>query len=279
MLRGRDFERRATAEVQRAEDRLRTLALAQLLGEQLQPRGVRHRGEVSLDLLGALRAVALAPARLGVVLDQLAQLEDAVHQGLRAWRAAGHVHVDRHELVGRDQRVVVEDAHRAAAGAHRDRPLGLEHLVVEAADDRRHLDRDPARQDDQVGLARGGPEGLEAEARDVHARAGGLELLHRAAGQTESEREERVRASPGDGLLKRRGEHAFVHVAFELLAVHARGRGRAEQLGAAQQFLGVVRVDDADDPVPPATSTGSRFISTRVLPCATRIRRPRSTAR
>src|SRR5580693_3714876 len=54
------------------------------------------------DLLGALRAVALPPARLWVLLDQLAQLEDAVHQSLGPWRAAGHVHVDRHELVGGD---------------------------------------------------------------------------------------------------------------------------------------------------------------------------------
>ena len=85
-------------------------------------------------------------------------------------------------------RVVVEDAHRGRAGAHRDRPLGLEHLVVDAPDDRRHLDRDAARQDEQVGLARRGAEGLEAEARDVHARGDDRHHLDRAAGQAEGRR-------------------------------------------------------------------------------------------
>src|ERR1700722_8224382 len=70
------------------------------------------------DLLGALCVVALAPARVGILLDQLAQLEDAVHQSLGARGAAGYVHVDRHELVRGHERVVVEHAHRAAASAH-----------------------------------------------------------------------------------------------------------------------------------------------------------------
>ena len=155
------------------------------------------------------RAVAVAPAHVGVVLHHLAQLEDSVHQRLRARRAAGHVHVDRHELVGRHERVVVEHAHRAAAGAHRDRPLGLEHLVVEPADDGRHLDRHAPGEDDQVGLARRGAERLVPETRDVHARPGRLELLHRAAGQPEREREERVRARPRDRRVERRRQDAL----------------------------------------------------------------------
>src|ERR1044072_5499213 len=64
------------------------------------------------DLLGAARAVALAPAEVRVVLDHLAQLEDPVHEGLGPRWAARHVDVDRHELVGGHDRVVVEDAHR-----------------------------------------------------------------------------------------------------------------------------------------------------------------------
>src|SRR4051812_15544965 len=62
------------------------------------------------DLDGALRAVALAPAHRRVAVDHRAQLEDPVHQGLRARWAARDVHVDRQELVGRDDGVVVEDA-------------------------------------------------------------------------------------------------------------------------------------------------------------------------
>src|SRR4051795_4206985 len=86
------------------------------------PGGVRSRDEDvdgavgrrigGDDLLGAAGAVALAPAHVWVLLDHLAQLEDPVHERLRPRRAARHVHVDRHELVGRDDRVVVEHAHR-----------------------------------------------------------------------------------------------------------------------------------------------------------------------
>src|SRR5215213_2809999 len=71
------------------------------------------------DLLRATGAVALAPAHVGVVLDHLAQLEDPVHERLGPRRTAGNVNVDRHELVGRHDRVVVEDAHRGRAGTHR----------------------------------------------------------------------------------------------------------------------------------------------------------------
>ncbi len=196
-----------------------TPALSRSSARAARARGVRHRG-------GSPRcpgAVALAPAHVGVVLDHLAQLQDAVHQRLRPRRAAGHVHVDRHELVGRHERVVVEHAHRAAARAHRDRPLRLEHLVVEPADDRRHLDRHAPREDDQVGLARRGAERLEAEAGDVHARAGGLELLHRAARQPESEREERVRARPGDG---RRASSSARVPRRSVRVLRPRGEGR-----------------------------------------------------
>src|SRR3954447_18078648 len=77
------------------------------------------------ELLGAERVVLLAPARVAAGNDLLAQLEDAVHQRLGPRRAAGDVDGDRHELVGRHDRVVVEDAHRARARAHGDRPLRL----------------------------------------------------------------------------------------------------------------------------------------------------------
>src|SRR3954452_10275226 len=78
-------------------------------------RDVGRRRHGLEDLLGALGAVALAPAEVRLLDDHLAQLEDAVHERLRARRAARDVDVDRHELVGRHDRVVVEDAHRARA--------------------------------------------------------------------------------------------------------------------------------------------------------------------
>src|SRR5436305_8493648 len=49
----------------------------------------RRRGALGGDdLLGALGPVALAPAEVGVLLDHLAQLEDAVHERLAPRRAA-----------------------------------------------------------------------------------------------------------------------------------------------------------------------------------------------
>src|SRR3954454_22099828 len=95
--------------------------------------------ELLVELLRALAAVARAPALIGLGHDHRAQLEDGVYERLRARRAARHVQVDWHELVRRHDRVVVEDALRGRAGPHRDGPLRLEHLVVDAADDRGHL--------------------------------------------------------------------------------------------------------------------------------------------
>src|SRR4051794_34097948 len=171
------------------------------------------------DLLGALGSIALAPAEVRLLLDHLAQLEHAVHERLGPRRAAGHVHVDRHELVGRDDRVVVEDAHRARAGAHGDRPLGLEHLVVDAADDRGHLDADAAAEDQEVGLTRRGAEGLEAEARHVDAGGDQAHHLDRAAGEAEGGRGKRVAARPVQRAVERRGEDALLDVALQLGAL------------------------------------------------------------
>ena len=91
-------------------------ALAQLVRDQLQSGGVRHQASCGLrlrvrsraaaatfgcgQLLGALGLVALAPAQVGVALDLALELEDAVDQRLGPGRAAGHVDVDRQELVG-----------------------------------------------------------------------------------------------------------------------------------------------------------------------------------
>src|SRR3954469_7160093 len=179
-------------------------------------RDVDRRGDGVDDLLGALGVVALAPAEVGLLLDHPAQLEDPVHERLGARRAARHVHVDRHELVGRHDRVVVEQAHRARARAHGDGPLGLEHLVVDAAHDRRHLDRDAAGEDEQVGLAGRGAEGLEAEARDVDARGDDAHHLDRAAGEAERRREDRVAARPVERLVERRRQDTLLDVLVQL---------------------------------------------------------------
>jgi hypothetical protein len=132
------------------------------------------------------------------------------------------VHVDGEELVGGDDRVVVEHAHGAGAGAHGDGPFGLEHLVVDAADDRRHLDADAPGEDEQIGLAGAGAHGFGADAGDVEAAADEGDHFDRAAG-----------AGPGEGGVERGGEDAAADVFLKLVVAHV----------AAQHALGVVLAD------------------------------------
>ena len=185
-------------------------------------------------------------------------------QRLGPRRAAGHVDVDRQELVrARDQRVVVEDAGARRAGAHRDHPLRLEHLVVDAADDRRHLDRDAAREDQHVGLARRRAEDLGAEARAVVARRDDRHHLDRAAGEAEGGGPERVRARPVERLLERRREHAAPRRTASRSAPSRSPRSRSR----ARSWR--VRKSSRRRRRP---TTFSRFISTRALLAATRTR-------
>src|SRR3954451_5524809 len=51
-------------------------------------------------LLGSVGVVAAPPALVGAAHDLALQLGEPVEDGLRARRAARHVDVDRHELVG-----------------------------------------------------------------------------------------------------------------------------------------------------------------------------------
>ena len=73
--------------------------------------------------------------------DLLLQLQDAVEQRLGRRRAARHVDVDRHDAVAAaHHRVgIVVVAAAVGAGAHRDHPARLGHLVVDLAQRRRHL--------------------------------------------------------------------------------------------------------------------------------------------
>ena len=133
-------------------------------------------------------------------LDLLLQLEQALEQRLGARRAAGDVHVDRHDLVDAvdDVVAVVEGSAAGRAGAHGDDPLGLGHLLVEALEHRRHLLVDGAGHDHEVALARRGPEDLHAVPSDVEAGKARAEHLDRAAGEAVGEREHGVRARPAE---------------------------------------------------------------------------------
>src|SRR5207245_11629924 len=79
---------------------------------------------------------------------------------------------------------------------HRDDVLGLGHLLVEAQDGGRHLVRDGAADDHQVGLPRAGGKGDDAEADEVVTRHRRGDELDRAAGKTEVEDPEAVTPAP-----------------------------------------------------------------------------------
>src|SRR5919108_3674628 len=103
--------------------------------------------------------------------DLLLQADDALEERLRPRRAARHVDVHGDDLVDAlEDRVVAEHAAGARAGAHRDHPLRLEHLVVDLAERPRHLVGHAPGDDEQVRLPRRGAEALHPEARDVVAR-------------------------------------------------------------------------------------------------------------
>src|SRR5690606_34706751 len=132
--------------------------------------------------------IAIAAATLATlpVLDALLELDDAVEQRLRARRATGHVHVDGDDAVDAlNDRVVVEDAPARGAVAHGDDPLGVGHLVINLAQHGRHLLRDAAAHDHEVGLPRRSAEELAAEARDVELAAARAHHLDGAAREAE----------------------------------------------------------------------------------------------
>ncbi len=114
----------------------------------------------------------------------------------------------------------------------------LEHLVVDAADHRRHLGRDAPGEDDQVSLARGGPKCLEAEAGDVHTRGHDRHHLDRAAGEAECQREHRVALRPRDGAVERRGHDRLLDDAVEVIALEVASKHVASHQLARAELVG-----------------------------------------
>src|SRR5687767_7145798 len=130
-----------------------------------------------------------------LVEDLVLEQDDALEQRLGSGRAAGHVDVDRDDLVDAlgDRVRVPVGAAAVGAAAHGDDVLRVGHLVVEATDGRDHLVGDRAGDDDEVGLAGAGREGDDPEAHDVVAGRGqGRAHLDGAAGETPLERPEGV---------------------------------------------------------------------------------------
>src|SRR5262249_2993967 len=164
--------------------------------------GTRAVALLDLDRGAAMRGAGASLQDLAAA-DLVVEHQDPVHERLRPGRAAGDVHVDGDDLVDTlDERVVVEHAARARADAHRDDPLGLDHLVVHLAQDRRHLLAEPAGDDHEVGLAGTGAEHLHAVARQVVVRRARGHHLQRAAREPEGRGPHRVAPRPLDQILQ-----------------------------------------------------------------------------
>src|SRR6185437_8479494 len=164
-------------------------------------------------MAGALHALRTDSPAQGppLLADRLLQQNETFKQSIRARRTARHVDVHRQEAVNAlDDAVDVVHAPGVRAGAHRDDPARLHHLVIEALDDRRHLEKYRTGNDNEVGLPRRRAQYLRAETSDVvlARECGGH--LDVAAGQTEIERPDRVLLTPGDDVLQpRQNEMTF----------------------------------------------------------------------
>src|SRR5690606_4469671 len=94
--------------------------------------GAAGGGAVSL-ISGTHLARGLHP----FAVDLLLELDHGFEEGLGAGRAAGDVDVDGDDLVDAgDGAVAVVEAAAGGAGAGGDHPLGVRHLLVDAAQDR-----------------------------------------------------------------------------------------------------------------------------------------------
>src|SRR5216684_2624781 len=100
----------------------------------------RSRDERRAGLPAATRRAPSNPLRELLECDFPLELNDAVDERLGPWRTSRYVHIDWHNLIhALNERIVVEDAANRCAGAHRDHPFGLRHLIVNTAERRRHL--------------------------------------------------------------------------------------------------------------------------------------------
>ena len=125
------------------------------------------------------------PRNLGISHLPL-QLEDPVHQRLARRRAAGNIHIDRHDPVATSHHAVAVVVVSTAVGTrtHGDHPARVRHLVVHLAQRGRHLVGQRAGHNHHVGLAGRGTEN-DAETVLVVARGGEVHHFHGAASQTE----------------------------------------------------------------------------------------------
>src|SRR3990172_56284 len=173
-------------------------------------------GQVALELGFDIAADPALADR--VLLDLVLEEHETSQERLGARRAAGHVDIDWQEDVDArgDGVGIGERATHDCAAAHREGPFRFWHLEPDSADGGGHLPGDGAGDDEQVGLAWGSAENLCAEARDVVARRGGGDHLHRAAGQTEHARPERRPAGPVENLVDAGDEDVLLDLLVDI---------------------------------------------------------------
>src|SRR3989441_1712447 len=179
------------------------------LGDFIGVLALLHVHELALPR--ADEAALLRPDPTGALrLDLRAELQEAIDQRLRPYRAAGDEDVRRHERVRAlhdGVRVVVRPAADRAL-AHRDDPFRLRHLFVQPADRGPELEGDRAVQQEDVALARGGPVD-DAEPLDVVAGIGGRGHLDRTTHDAEVQRPRGVPLRPVEELPDEASFEAF----------------------------------------------------------------------
>ena len=125
----------------------------------------------------------------------------------------------RHHAVG-----TIVGAAAGGADAHRDNPLGVGHLVVDALDRRRHFPGNGAGHNHQVGLAGGSAKGFHPETGNVEAAHRRRHHLKGAAGQAKGNRPQGRLAAPVDQRVHRSNQQVLFQVLRD-------GKGRGFQGG------------------------------------------------
>lgn len=133
----------------------------------------------------------------------LLQLENTKHERLGGGRATRHVNVNRHNPVATPRNtvavVVVTTAVRART--HGDDPAWVGHLIVDLAQSWRHLVRERAGDDHDIGLTGRGAEN-DSHAILVVAWCGEMHHFNGAAGETEGHGPEGALACPVGDLVE-----------------------------------------------------------------------------
>src|SRR3990172_1982959 len=209
------------------------------LGDFIRVLSLSHVHE--LPLPGAHEAALLRADPAGFLRPDLrAELEEAVDEGLGPDGAAGDEDVRRDERVG-----ALHDAVRVVVGAatdralsHRDDPLRLRHLLVQASDRGPELEGDGAIEEEYVDLTGARPVD-DPEPLDVVPGGRGRRHLDRAAHDPEVEGPRRVPLRPVEELP----DEAAFHLLKDLPA-RAALQGRVDVLrDPADKLLRLERVD------------------------------------